>query len=193
MESQQTHATQSTSQPAFFYYNPDPNADSRQHGHFSPHPNAVQESQQQYQQYIQPGAVMQSQQQMLHSRMPLAGTLLYTPQKQSLIMESPRPVLQRPSFLGQYECQSLSLDTGCSTPDLYVYPSTPPLSASGSASSSPPSTCDILPTPITGSYMNLENIEGVKSGCEGDVQSEILAGEDWTRSCSPQMTPGKSH
>ena len=38
--------------------------------------------------------------------------------------------------------------------------------------------------------MGLDNIEGVKEGCEGDVQSEILAGGDWTRCCSPPLTPG---
>ena len=38
--------------------------------------------------------------------------------------------------------------------------------------------------------MSLDNIEGVKEGCEGDVQSEILAGGDWTRCCSPPLTPG---
>ena len=38
--------------------------------------------------------------------------------------------------------------------------------------------------------MGLDNIEGVKEGCEGDVQSEILAGGEWTRCCSPPLTPG---
>ena len=38
--------------------------------------------------------------------------------------------------------------------------------------------------------MGLDNIEGVKEGCEGDVQSEILAGGDWTKCCSPPLTPG---
>ncbi len=38
--------------------------------------------------------------------------------------------------------------------------------------------------------MNLGNMEGVKEGCEGDVKSEILAGGDWTRCCSPPLTPG---
>jgi len=30
---------------------------------------------------------------------------------------------------------------------------------------------------------------GVKQGCEGEVKSEILAGENWTRSGSPPLTP----
>ena len=49
----------------------------------------------------------------------------------------------------------------------------------------------MLPTPVSGALFALENIEGVKEGCEGDVKSEILAGEDWTRSCSPPLTPGE--
>lgn len=96
---------------------------------------------------------------------------------------------QRPSFLGHEEGQHLSVDTECGTPDVYVYPSTPPLSVSGSSISSPPSTCSVLPTPVSGQLFTLENIEGVKEGCEGDVKSEILAGGDWTRSCSPPLTP----
>ena len=115
---------------------------------------------------------------------------MYGPQKSLLAMTSPRPLQQKPAFLYQFDGQQLSIDTECNTPDVYVYPSTPPLSVSGSSASSPPSTCGMLPTPVTGAYMGLDNIEGVKEGCEGDVQSEILAGGDWTRSCSPPLTPG---
>lgn len=32
--------------------------------------------------------------------------------------------------------------------------------------------------------------EGVKEGCEGEVQSENLAGGEWARCGSPPMTPG---
>ncbi|KAL8659723.1 MAG: hypothetical protein Q9226_000279 [Calogaya cf. arnoldii] len=35
----------------------------------------------------------------------------------------------------------------------------------------------------------MDNLEGVKEGCEGEVQSEILAGGDWTRCDSPTLTP----
>ncbi|KAI4093184.1 MAG: hypothetical protein LQ344_003011 [Seirophora lacunosa] len=33
-------------------------------------------------------------------------------------------------------------------------------------------------------------MQGVKEGCEGEVQTEILAGGDWARCGSPPMTPG---
>jgi hypothetical protein len=46
----------------------------------------------------------------------------------------------------------------------------------------------MVPTP-TGAVFFAENIEGVKEGCEGEVKSEILAGENWTRSGSPPLTP----
>lgn len=72
--------------------------------------------------------------------------------------------------------------------DMYYYPSTPPLSSSGSALSSP-SSCESLHTPMTSVFLGLEGFEGVKEGCESDVQSENLAGGDWARCGSPPMTP----
>lgn len=41
-------------------------------------------------------------------------------------------------------------------------------------------------------FFGLENFEGVKDGCHGEVQSENLAGGDWTRCGSPSMTQGMS-
>ena len=52
-------------------------------------------------------------------------------------------------------------------------------------------SCGLLPTPSNSVFFGLENMEGVKEGCEGEVQSEILAGGDWTRCGSPPMTPGE--
>lgn len=191
--SHQTHPPQS-----FFYYNPDFNADHRQHGHFSPHPTAVQDDvpfqQQGYQQDVIHGQSQRMYPRRLSSDSPvyLPSKPPHTIQSKFISMASPRPLHQRPSFLGPEEGQHLSLDTDCGTPpDVYVYPSTPPLSVSGSSISSPPSTCSVLPTPVSGPLFALENLEGVKEGCEGDVKSEILAGGDWTRSCSPPLTPGK--
>lgn len=183
--------------PSFFYYSPDFNADHRQHGHFSPHPTAVQDDVQFQQQRYQQD-VIQGQSQRMYPRRLSSGSPIYLQSKPPhaiqpnfITMASPRPMHQRPSFLGHEEGQHLSVDTECGTPDVYVYPSTPTLSVSGSSISSPPSTCSVLPTPVSGQLFTLENIEGVKEGCEGDVKSEILAGGDWTRSCSPPLTPGK--
>jgi len=38
-------------------------------------------------------------------------------------------------------------------------------------------------------FYGLEGFEGVKEGCEGEVQSENLAGSDWARCGSPPLTP----
>jgi C2H2 transcription facotor len=65
-------------------------------------------------------------------------------------------------------------------------PQTPALSQSASTVNSPPSSCDILPTPTNLSFA----LEGVKAGCEGDVLSENLAGGDFFRLASPPMSPG---
>ncbi|CAD6583796.1 MAG: hypothetical protein ASARMPREDX12_001454 [Alectoria sarmentosa] len=188
------HPAPSMAQAPFFYYTPDPNVDHRQHGQFTPHPNAVHNgmAMHHYQQQLYHHEMTMHGQYPVYAPLPSSGPHVYhQPQKSMLAMASPRPMQQKPAFLCQYEGPQLSVDTECNTPDLYVYPSTPPLSFSGSVSSSPPSTCDVSPTPVTGAYMGLEkNIEGVKEGCQSDVQSEILAGGDWTRCYSPPLTPG---
>lgn len=190
---------QTSGQPSFFYYNPDTRAEHRQHGHFSPHPNAVQDGVP-AQQFNYQGF----HHQMIHGQSPTmchrpssSGSHVYLQPKPHLatqpaltLLASPRPLHQKPSFLYQHDNQQLSLDTDCSLPDFYAQPTTPPLSVSSSTASSPPSTCGALPTPVSVPFFALENIEGVKEGCESDVKSEILAGGDWTRSYSPPLTPG---
>ena len=75
------------------------------------------------------------------------------------------------------------------------FPATPTLSASGSYSSvdSPPSTADILPTPVNGVFfpkpIHPAGFPAVREGCEEEVFSEVLASGDWTRPGSPPMTP----
>lgn len=186
-------------QSPFFYYNPETSTEHGQHGLFSTHPNPSSEGaqMQQYQQQMyHQNMMIHGQAQTMYSRSSSSEASAYLPPKtsyptQSVLtpLASPRPLHQKAAFLHQHDGQHLSLDTGCATPDVYVYPSTPPLSVSGSTTSSPPSTCGILPTPVAGPLFALENIEGVKEGCEGEVQSEILAGGDWTRCCSPPLTP----
>ena len=191
------HPPQVLGQPSFFYYNPDFNAEHRQHGHFSPHPTAVQEDVQFQPQAYQQDVIHGQSQRMYPRRLSSSSPVVVQSKSQQAMqsnftqMESPRPLHQRSSFLCQQDSQHLSLDTECGTPDVYVYPSTPPLSVSGSSISSPPSTCSLLPTPVSGPFLTPENIEGVKEGCQGEVKTEILAGGDWSRSYSPPLTPGK--
>lgn len=184
---QHDHLSQSFGQPPFYYYNPEP-------GHFSPLPHGAQDGMQ-----VSPlqQQMMNEHAHVLYSRPRSSSVQGMLPLKNAAAVQSqtplasPRPLAQRPAFLYQNDGQGLSLDTECNAPDLYIYPSTPPLSVPGSTASSPPSTCGVLPTPAIKNLYTFENLEGVKEGCESEVQSEILAGGDWTRCCSPPLTPGK--
>lgn len=173
----------------FFYYNPDSTSETRQHGHFTPHPKG-KGSQSQVQDSI---PVFQSS--MVYGQRPTSSSsqtqymakAAYVPQPMLTPVASPQPMHQKPAILVQAESSPYlhPLDTDCS--DIRLAPATPPLSCSGSAISSPPSTCDFLPTPINGSQLLGD---AVKEGHEEEVFNEILAGSDWT-SASPPMTPGK--
>ena len=196
---QPTHTLQAMGQPAFFYYNPETNTDHRQQDLFTKQPSTFaggSQIQSFHEAAYSQEAMMQAQHQPMYSRPSSSGPQCFVPSQPTHLttqLASPRPLHQKPAFLYQPEGQRLSLNTECHTPDVFVYPSTPPLSVSGSATSSPPSTCGLLRTPVTAPFLTLENIEGVKEGCEGEVQSEILAGGDWTRCCSPPLTPGEFH
>ncbi|KAH8731352.1 cutinase G-box binding protein [Phaeosphaeriaceae sp. PMI808] len=150
------HPAQAMQSP-FFYYNPDPQGENtRQHGHFTPHPSGQQtfHSQNMYFQHVD-------------SR------------------RFPQPMYQKPTILIQPQDSPYlrPIDT-----DYSYAPATPPLSSTGSNISSPPSVCDILPTPVNGFFPG-EGMEGVKQGCEEEVFSELLsAGIEW-RSATPPMTP----
>ncbi|KAL3423739.1 zinc finger protein msn2 4 [Phlyctema vagabunda] len=164
----------------FFYYNPDPKPDNRQHGHFSQQPSVpVQVHYQQYQTmqpmpstpvYSRPNSSSSQPQMPVYNQ---GYQMSMTP------MASPRPIYQKPTILVQDQC---------SEAEMYYYPATPPLSASGSAINSP-SACDMLQTPMNNTFFGLGGFEGVKEGCEGEVQSENLAGNEWARCGSPPMTP----
>jgi hypothetical protein len=193
-------------QAPFFYYHPDPNSETRHHGQFTPHPHGVQ-----YQQQMPPQQMQQAPEPIqIYAPQPYQGHVVcpqpqyqhlqhmpaYAPQALLTPAQSPRQNAQKPAIVVQQDSPYLfPLDTECclaETPqwDTDCMPSTPPLSASGSAMSSPPSTCEVLPTPINATFSH-HALEGVKAGCEEGVLSEILAGEDWTRGTTPPMTPGK--
>jgi hypothetical protein len=180
-------------QSPFYYYTPDPDPQQRHHGHFtSQHPADMQAfnsngQMPQYQRQPIPGYAPMPSNRMSHvhgnATMKMAPTTV-----------APHETHMKPSIVVQQEQQpsaaQLQLDTKCNNPDLYGFPSTPPLSTSGSTISSPPSTCGVLPTPVDG-FFPVEKVEGVKEGCEGEVQTEILANNlEWTGCNSPPMTPG---
>ncbi|EMC91302.1 hypothetical protein BAUCODRAFT_28427 [Baudoinia panamericana UAMH 10762] len=186
-------------QSPFFYYNPSPSPENRQHGHFTPHPHGlpmavVPSSPQhiapfpQHPVYQRPHSA--DRQMMYHQSGPA-----YVSQAMITPVASPKMHYHKPAIYVQHEMPMLmALNTECHS----YFPPTPTLSASGSFStvdSSPP-TCDIVPTPVTASYYqrpNLPMYAVVKQGCEEEVFSEVLSTGEWSRPQSPPMTPVYLH
>ena len=183
-------------QASFFYYNPEMNAENRQHALFTPQPSVLMPSAQIHA-FQQPmcGSELMAQPTMMAERLTSASSQGLLPSSMPMHasitpIASPRPMYQRPAMLFT-EGHALAVNTQCLESDGYVYPATPPLSISGSSNiSSPSMSSGLLPTPTHAIFFG-ENIEGVKEGCEGEVKSEILAGEDWARAGTPPLTPGK--
>lgn len=190
-------------QAPFFYYNPGPSTENRQHGHFTPHPHGL------------PMAVLPSSpehmmpyQQPMYQRSHSAGSHMhyhqapvYNQQAPAYISQamltpatSPREQTHKPTILVQQDMPCLM---PLNTDFQGYYPATPTLSASGSFSSvssmdSSPPMSHMVQTPINGmmpffARPNMNVYPAVKEGCEDEVYSEVLAGGDWTR--SPPMTP----
>lgn len=87
---------------------------------------------------------------------------------------SPRPMVQKPAIV---------LDTDF---DNSYYPSTPPLSTSGSTVGSPKSF-DALQTPMNPMFSGLDESEMIKLEA---VETCVL---DWSNAGSPPMTPSKCY
>ncbi|KAI9724555.1 MAG: hypothetical protein M1812_000623 [Candelaria pacifica] len=195
------HPSQGLSQSPFFYYNPEPHPQHRQHGHFSPHPRGlpsnaqlhhIQQLQNQEAAMVMASNVVYSRPASSSSQRAIGSPMTLSPSYTAPQMASPMPIYHKPTIRIQQETpRMLSVDTDCSGHDMYYFPSTPPLSTSGSDGSSPPSTCEMLPTPMGKTFFGFESLEGVKDDCVVNVQSEILAGGDWTSAQSPPMTPGE--
>ncbi|TVY41627.1 C2H2 finger domain transcription factor, partial [Lachnellula subtilissima] len=185
MDSSYAHA-QAMGPSPFFYYNPDPKPDNRQHGHFSQQPSNIQVPIYHPHMYQMPSTPIYSRPNSSCSQAPMQPVFSTNYAANMTPLASPRPMYHKPTILIQEHAPHLMMESEAN--DMYYYPSTPPLSASGSAISSPTS-CDVLPTPLNTSFCGLEGFEGVKEGCEGEVQSENLAGNEWTRCGSPPMTP----
>lgn len=174
------HPQQFIGQSPFFYYTPDPNPENRQHGHFTQQPHGLPI----------PHALPSQDPVALYSQRPSTAcsqTMMaqYTHRGIMTPVQSPQPMYQKPQILVHENEQYLfPLDTDC------YAPSTPPLSSSGSAVSTPPSTAEILPTPMNAHFMG-HTLESMKAGCEEEVFSEMLAGDNWGNAISPPMTPGK--
>lgn len=88
---------------------------------------------------------------------------------------SPPPTHHRPAIM-------LETEFG----DNPYFPSTPPLSTSGSAIGSPKS-CDVLQTPMNPMFSGLDGLAVVKP-CLESAENSVL---DWSSCGSPPMTPGE--
>jgi len=187
MDSTYQAMPQAMGQSPFFYYNPDPKPDNRQHGHFSPHPSQIQVPMYHQQMHSMPSTPIYSRPGSSCSQPPMQANVFSNFQGMNTPVASPRPMYHKPTILIQEHSPRMILESDRDSSDMYFYPQTPPLSTSGSSMGSP--IYDMLHTPIQTSFSGLECFEGVKEGCEGEVQSENLAG-DWARCGSPPMTPG---
>ncbi len=167
--------------PAFYFYSPDPNPESRQHGRFIPqqHPGLAQMSMLPIVPplpstpiFSRPGS-SSSQPPLLpkgYSCVPILPSTM-TP------LASPMPIAHKPTIV---------LDTElCEAEGLYS-PSTPPLSSSGSVISSPGS-CDMLQTPLNPMFSGLDGREVYAM----DGELERFPSLDWSACASPPLTPGK--
>lgn len=178
-----TVAPQVQNQPSFAYY-PDR---QQQQGHYTSQPSEIPYYGQMHyhgEQSIYQAQSMMNMHQMATTNAFRGATMNMTP------IASPQPSQMKPAIIVQQGSPALMpLDTRFIGTDLYGFPSTPPLSSSGSTISSPPSANGTLHTPINDTFFSFEKVEGVKEGCETDVHQEILANPDWARCDSPPMTP----
>lgn len=164
----------------YFYYNSDAQ-ESCQPGQYIPR-QYQPTPQQQYQYELQLGMVKQ-----------LPPQYIYCPPHQSMsytqAMQTPHMLTPIASPFGVQNKQSYFVDQH-SSPTVFAMendfgPATPPLSASGSATSSPPSSFSKLPTSLNTQY--LENAD-VKY--DASVYFDMHSNQAWDVQ-SPPMSPGK--
>lgn len=171
-------------QSPFFYYTPDQSPETRQHGHFTSHPQGLVPTSPEYvlpyQQPIYPRPSSSAAPMPMIAHHGFVGQAMPTP------AASPRSYHAKPALALLPEAQGLMpLDTTrCG-----YFPATPALSTSGTT---PPASAGMLPTPVSGVVAprpGFAVFPVVKEGCEEEVCSEVLAGGDWARPGSPPMTP----
>ncbi|KAI9053373.1 hypothetical protein LZ554_002332 [Drepanopeziza brunnea f. sp. 'monogermtubi'] len=167
MDSSYAQPTQPMGQSPFFYYNPDPKPDNRQHGHFSHQPDNTQVP-------------------VYHPHMqPLPSTPIYPRLNSGCSQPTMHPQMYSNGFPEHAPRMILESDVH---EDMYYYPSTPPMSASGSSIGSP-SSCELMPTSMDAVFFGLDGFEGVQSGCHGEMQAENMTSGEWPRRGSAPMTP----
>ncbi|KAI0136621.1 hypothetical protein BJ170DRAFT_20750 [Xylariales sp. AK1849] len=166
----------------FFYYNPEPNTENRQHGHFSQHP-ALQQMQMYPVVPTLPSTPVYSRPSSSCSQPPVPTKVFNVVPSNLTPMASPQLTSRKPTIFIQDHSTKLMLETDIYESDSIYYPATPALSTSGSNVGSPGS-CDILATPLNPMFSGLDGYENTKP----DVEA-IPEGLDWSNCGSPPMTP----
>ncbi|KAK3311255.1 uncharacterized protein B0T15DRAFT_489875 [Chaetomium strumarium] len=175
----ETMMTAQTAGPAFYFYSPDPNPEGRQHGRFIPqqHPAMPHMAMLPIVPPL-PSTPVYSRPGSSSSQPPLLpkgfGNVPILPSTLTPVV-SPMPISHKPTIV---------LDTELCEADGMYSPSTPPLSSSGSAISSPGS-CDMLQTPLNPMFSGLDGKEG--RDFEGELES--FPSLDWSACASPPLTP----
>ncbi|KAH7170598.1 cutinase G-box binding protein [Dactylonectria macrodidyma] len=156
------------SQAPFYYYSPESKNEIRKHGHFS------QQAMQQPIMYPMvptlPSTPVYSRPTSANSQPPTLysnGPAVMTP------TASPQPIAHKPAMMLEPEMYENS-----------YFPSTPPLSTSGSTIGSP-NSCEVLQTPMNPMFSGLDGFEGIKD-CLEPAEASVL---DWSSCGSPPMTP----
>ncbi|KAL7273207.1 hypothetical protein RUND412_003950 [Rhizina undulata] len=174
---------------SFFYYTPDTSSQTRQHGHFLPHPNGLSPQQQQQHASTSDSAAS--------ANMPYPSALMCSRPSSShlksnapTIIHAPTPILATATL----SPEALQKHTGLLTPssptllgmdgpaggDFYFFPSTPTLSSSSTVSTSPMST--VLTTPIDAPW-------SLDDSCNGTITPADMELPGTPETWRP-MTPG---
>ncbi|KAL0938992.1 zinc finger protein [Colletotrichum truncatum] len=170
---------QAMGQAPFLYYRPEPKPDTSRHrGHFSQQPNMPQHMAMYPMVPTLPSTPIYSRPNSSCSQ-PMGPTLYSNGPTTMTPVASPQPMSNKPAIM---------LETEICDADGIYYPSTPPLSTSGSAISSPNNSCELLQTPMNPMFSGLEGFDGLDSFKETLEVPENLA-VDWSSCGSPPMTP----
>lgn len=158
------------SQTPFYYFSPETKNEVRQHGHFAPQQPIRQQMMFPVVPTL-PSTPVYSRPTSANSQLPTLysnGPSVMTP------TASPQPLsMNKPAIMLETEFYENS-----------YFPSTPPLSTSGSSIGSP-NTCEILQTPMNPMFSGLDGVDGLKDGLESADTSAL----DWSSCGSPPMTP----
>jgi hypothetical protein len=169
---------QTMGQPPFFYYTPENQQEARQHGHFSHQPRLQQQMPLYPAVPTLPSTPVYSRPNSACSH-PQAPTLYSNGPNAMTPMASPQLVGQKPTMM---------LETEYCDADGMYYPSTPPLSTSGSVVGSPGS-CDMLQTPMNPMFSGLDGFNGGKETYESAEHLPV----EWSSCGTPPITPGRCH